>query len=227
MVESGIKADKIKVIYNGIDEKHWDRSNHHICLRKELRIPEDSIVVGTVGRIGNEKDYLTFLNVAKAVADKIDNVFFVIVGEGKGNEKEELIAYARKAGVIERVIFTGYRGDLLNVYKTFNIFLMTSITEGLPNTLLEAMSMGLPVVSTNVGGISELVVNDVSGFMYDVGDADGMAGKIIELISDKQSRLELSIASRRRIEEVFSFNKRLQIMEEYYLNLSTQKSNFN
>ena len=79
--------------------------------------------------------------------------------------------------------------------------------------------MGLPVVSTNVGGIPELMVDGETGFLYDVGDVEGPAGKIMELIYDASLRNRLSVAGRERIENVFSFNNRLRIMEEYYRNL--------
>lgn len=225
MVESGINADKIKVVYNGIDEKHWDRSDRHISLRKEWRIPEDSMVIGTVGRVGNEKDYLTFLNVAKAVIDNIDNVFFVIVGDGKRNEREELVAYAEKTGIQEKVIFTGYRNDLLSVYKTIDVFLMTSITEGLPNTMLEALSMGLPVVSTNVGGVSELMVDDETGFLCKAKDVACLADKTIRIIKSKELRESISRAARERILDKFSFDARLRLIEEYYVNILSNNRN--
>jgi len=225
MVKSGINADKIRVVYNGIDEKHWNRSDHHVSLRKEWRIPEDSIVVGTVGRIGNEKDYFTFLNVAKVITDQIDNVFFVIVGEGKSNEKEELVAYAEKTGIRDKVIFTGYREDLLSVYKTFDIFLMTSITEGLPNTMLEALSMGLPVVSTNVGGVKELMADGETGFLCKSRDVVCLVDNTIKIIKSKELRESTSKAARARILNQFSFDKRLQLIEKYYVSILSNNTN--
>ncbi|GBE00591.1 capsular glucan synthase [bacterium BMS3Abin08] len=223
MVASGIDAGRIKVIYNGIDDKHWCNSDKHMSLRKELNIPEHSFVVGTVGRISNEKDYLTFLDVASAITDKIDDVYFAIIGDGKGNEIKDLVKYAEKLGIKNKVLFTGYRSDLLNVYKTFDIFLMTSITEGLPNTMLEAMSMELPVVTTGVGGIPELLEDGKSGFQYEVRDVDGLTGRIMDLISNNALRDQVSEAARKRIEAKFSFDKRLQIIEEYYQNICLNK----
>ena len=219
MVSSGIKPDKVKVVYNGIDENIWRREDGLESLRNEWNIPENSFVVGTVGRIGDEKDYYTFIKIAKAVVSKANDTFFVIVGEGKEDEKEKLIQYAAELRIGSNVVFTGFRSDLIRVYSSFGIFLMTSVTKGLPNAMLEAMSMGLPVVSTNVGGIPELMVDGETGFLYDVGDVEGPAGKIMELIYDASLRNRLSVAGRERIENVFSFNNRLRIMEEYYRNL--------
>ncbi len=216
MVESGISDDKIKVIYNGIDDKTWKDTDQHRSLRDEWVIPDNAFVVGTVGRIGDEKDYTTLLNVARAVMDKYSDVYFVVVGEGKEDEKERLIAYAENLQISDKVLFPGFRSDLHRVYKSFDIFLMTSVTEGLPNTMLEAMSMGLPVVTTNVGGIPELLEDGKSGYQYEVGDVDGLSGKIMELISNSALREQLSAAGRNRIETKFSFDKRLQIIEEYY-----------
>lgn len=225
MTESGIEPDRIQVIYNGIDENYWRQTGRHISLRKEWRIPENSIVIGNVGRISNEKDYPTFLKVAKSVSDNVENVYFTIVGEGKQDEKARLSSYADKLGIKDRVIIAGYRSDLLNVYSTFDIFLMTSLTEGLPNTILEAMSMGLPVVSTMVGGIPELIVDGETGFLCKARDINCLKGKILEIIKDKALRKSVSKAARERIESRFSFNKRLRFIEEYYLNICAHKSN--
>ncbi len=216
MVRSGIVADKIRVIYNGIDSETWRDSDLHSSLRDEWGIPGSAFVVGTVGRIGDEKDYSTFLNVARAIMDKYADVFFVVVGEGKEDERERLIAYAENLAISGKVLFAGFRSDLFRVYKTFDIFLMTSLTEGLPNTMLEAMSMGLPVVTTSVGGIPELLEGGKSGFMYEVGDVEGLAAKIMELITNEDLRDQLSEAARKRIENKFSFGKRLEIIEKYY-----------
>lgn len=219
MVKSGINDNNIKVIYNAIDEKQWCNTKKHMPLRKELNIPEDSFVVGTVGRISDEKDYRTFLDVAAAIVDKIEDVYFVVIGDGKGNEIQNLVDYTEQLGIKKKVFFAGYRSDLLNVYKTLDIFLMTSITEGLPNTMLEAMSMEIPVVSTGVGGIPELVVNGETAFLYEIKDIQGLANKVRELIENEELRENVSKACRRRIEEKFSFERRLRIIEEYYLSI--------
>lgn len=220
MVTSGIDTDKIKVIYNGIDENKWTKPEEPVDLRKEWKIPPNSFVVGTVGRIGDEKDYYSFLKIAKSASESKENIYFVIVGEGKEDEKNGLIDYASRLGIKDKVIFTGYRADLLNVYGAFDLFLMTSITEGLPNTMLEAMSMGLPVVSTDVGGISELVIDRETGYLFKVGDVKGITDKILELIENGAHREQISAAARKRIEDVFSFSKRLSIIERYYLEVT-------
>ena len=96
MVSSGIKPDKVKVVYNGIDENIWRREDGLESLRNEWNIPENSFVVGTVGRIGDEKDYYTFIKIAKAVVSKANDTFFVIVGEGKEDEKRTLYAMRKE-----------------------------------------------------------------------------------------------------------------------------------
>ncbi len=219
MVSSGITSGKIKVIYNGIDEKHWNNNGQCMTLKNEWGIPDKAFVVGTVGRISEEKDYNTFLRIAKIVTGEMPDTYFVIVGDGKRDEKDELVSYADKLGIKDRMIFTGFRSDLINVYCSFDIFLMTSLTEGIPNTMLEAMSMGIPVVSTSVGGIPEMVVNGESAFLFNTGDMNGLANKIMELITSKELRDNISSAGRKRIEELFSFSRRLKIIEEYYVNI--------
>jgi glycosyltransferase involved in cell wall biosynthesis len=219
MSASGITSKKIKVIYNGIDCNYWCFNGQKPTLKKEWNIPDNAFVIGTVGRISDEKDYITFLKIAKTVTDKINNVYFVIVGEGKQNERERLVEFADTLDIRDKIVFAGYRSDLLEVYSTCDIFLMTSITEGLPNTMLEAMSMGVSIVSTNVGGIPELVEEGKTGFLFDIGNTANLAEKIIYMITNRALRESLSTAGRERIEKVFSFDRRLHIIEKYYADI--------
>jgi glycosyltransferase involved in cell wall biosynthesis len=219
MSASGITSKKVKVIYNGIDCNYWCFNGQKPTLKKEWNIPDNAFVIGTVGRISDEKDYITFLKIAKTVTDKINNVYFVIVGEGKQNERERLVEFADTLDIRDKIVFAGYRSDLLEVYSTCDIFLMTSITEGLPNTMLEAMSMGVSIVSTNVGGIPELVEEGKTGFLFDIGNTVNLAEKIIYMITNRALRESLSTAGRERIEKVFSFDRRLHIIEKYYADI--------
>lgn len=216
MVRSGINEERIELLYNGVDENYWDRRNITDDLKRELSIPDDSLVIGSVGRLGEEKDYFSFLEVAKRVHERIAKTCFVIVGDGKESEKQDLLQYSKKIGVDKYVIFTGYRNDLLRIYNTFNVFLSTSLTEGLPNTMLEAMAMKVPIVATDVGGVSELVDDGISGFLYSVRDVKGISEKIIEIIKNDNLRNKLSIEARRRIETSFSFNRRTERIEAIY-----------
>jgi len=113
--------------------------------------------------------------------------------------------------------FTGHRNDLIDIYASLDVFLMTSVTEGMPNTLLEAMAMGLASVATKVGGIPELLPDGEGGFLAPAGDAQALAAHVIMLLQDGALRERLQQAARARIEGFFSFARRVRKMEEYYV----------
>ncbi|TKB07507.1 glycosyltransferase family 4 protein [Desulforhopalus sp. IMCC35007] len=217
LVDGGLQPDKVAVLYNGIDVDYWCRSKAQPVLRKELKLADNHFLIGTVARITYDKDFPTFLEVAHRVALKIPNVKFVIVGDGYGDELEKLKKEAEKQGLESVVFFTGHRSDLLNVYASFNLFLLTSLTEGLPNTILEAMAMEVPVVSTNVGGVPELIVPNITGGLCSVGDVQSLTDVVSNLLLQPDERMKMAKSGRKRVEECFNFVERVRILEDYYL----------
>ena len=224
LVQDGIKEPKIEVILNSIDHNSWKNDSVSSTFRKEFNIAKEAFLVGLIGRLGFDKDLPTFLKVAKKVISRYPETKFVLVGEGRTDELEVLKRQCIDDGIEESVIFTGFRSDLKNINSALDLFLMTSTAEGLPNTVLEAMSMEVPVVSTAVDGVPELVVDGETGSLCEIGDVECLAANVIKLIQNEELRASFSSASRKRIEEKFSFDKRLQLIEEYYLNLSTKST---
>ena len=190
LMDAGLKTETL-VLYNGIDADLWRRENGNAILRKELGLKQNDFLIGTVARIDYDKDLPTFFKVVKLLRAQIPNVRFVIVGDGKGDELAKAKHQAEQFGLKDSIYFTGHRSDLLDVYSSLDIFLMTSITEGLPNTILEAMAMEVPVVSTAVGGVPELIVDGEHGFLCSVGDAEALSRKVIELIQNPGLRSQV------------------------------------
>jgi glycosyltransferase involved in cell wall biosynthesis len=217
MIDAGISPDAITVIHNAIDTDTWTRGHAVTDLRDELGLRGAFPVVGYVGRIMPEKDLETWLRAAAVLARGQANARFVLVGDGRdGETRTELERLAAELGIADRVIFTGYRSDLLAVYATFDMFLLTSRREGLPNSLLEAMAMALPVVTTDVAGAKELVVDRETGFVLPQGDVEGIAAALGALTNNERLRRDMSAAGRARIEAEFSFARRLERIEDLY-----------
>ncbi|MDD2499229.1 MAG: glycosyltransferase [Geobacter sp.] len=216
LVSSGLPGSEIAVLHNGIDLSVWRPENAEPVLKREFQIMPDEFLVGTVARITSEKDLPTFYEVAEAVAAGAPKVRFVIVGDGYGDELQKARHEVARRGLSDLVLFTGHRSDLLNIYASLDIFLMTSVTEGMPNTLLEAMAMGIPSVSTSVGGIPELLKQGSGGFLSPPGDVTGLARHVLDLLSDPALREASGIACRKQVSASFSFSHRVQRMEEYY-----------
>lgn len=216
LIAAGLSHHEIVVLHNGIDLVQWQRAKGKPVLRDELSMKPDECLVGTVARITPEKDLTTFYQVAAAVARRIPAVRFVVVGDGYGDELLRARQEVEQLGLSGLIHFTGHRSDLHNVYASIDIFLMTSRTEGMPNTLLEAMAMETPSVATGVGGIPELLTPDSGGFLAEVGDVDGLSAAILNLLADPLQRQISGQACRRRVEQQFAFSSRVALMEAYY-----------
>jgi len=217
MVDAGVPEDIITVIHNGIDTEAWASARASGNIREELKISASTPVVGYVGRISPEKDLDTWLRAAALVADSVPAARFVLVGDGRdGNTQDQLEQLAVSLGIGDRVFFAGYRHNLLPVYAAFDTFLLSSRREGLPNSLLEAMAMGVPVVTTDVAGAKELVLDGRTGFVLPQGDVEGIARALIVLAGDDRMRKQMGQSSLDRVEKEFSFTNRLQRVEALY-----------
>ena len=226
MVNGGVPANKITVLHNGIDTDAWSRAGVKTTLRDELQLLDAFPVIGYVGRITPEKDLETWLRAAAILAEKFPRARFLLVGDGKENNAQQgLDNLAKTLGIRDNVIFAGYRRQLLPVYAAFDVFFLSSRREGLPNSLLEAMAMRLPVVTSDVAGARELVVDGETGFVLPQGDVRGMAEALLNLASRGEVRMRLAQAGRERVEKEFSFAHRLQKIEEIYERLTDRTAN--
>lgn len=154
----------------------------------------------------NVKDPETFLNVAKDVIKKYENISFYFVGRGTKNEsryyKKIINIYNSLDPLIKKkIIFLGMRLDIKKILKKSDIFLCTSKSEGGPIVVWEAMSMNLPVVTTNVGGTPEYIKNGYSGYICNIGDYKGISQKILKLIKSFNLRKKFGTRSRKVVEQ--------------------------
>ncbi len=225
IINSGLQSKDVAVLYNGIDTDYWHPSSVPPVLKKELGLQPDQILIGTVARITYDKDLPTFFKVAKFVSEKHPNVKFAIIGDGYGDELAQAKILANDLGLEDLIHFTGHRTDLREIYASLDIFLMTSITEGLPNTALEAMAMGVPVVSTSVGGIPELVVHGETGLLCPVGNSSALSSAIMHLLENSGRKKQLSQSARQHILRYFNFSNRVKRLEEFYAYFSGSEKN--
>lgn len=222
LIRAGLDQKNVTVLYNGIDLAYWKRADATPILREELNLNNYDLLVGTVARITYDKDLPTFFRVAANVNKQLPHVKFVIVGDGFGEELLQVKNDVKASGLENIIFFTGHRTDLLDIYSSFDIFLMTSLTEGLPNTMLEAMAMEVPVVSTAVGGVPELIVTQETGLLCPVGDVSALSTAVSSLITDPHYRKKMAQKSRKRVESKFNFTKRVQLLEDIYLSFLSE-----
>lgn len=199
-------------IYNGVDVKMYSPGKEKVFGRKQLGIPENSFVVGAVGRLDPIKDHLTLFRSIQLAREKIPNVCLIVVGDGPERDGLE-----QEAG--EGIVFLGNRTDVPEILKTLDLMVLSSLNEGISNTILEAMAAELPVAATLVGGNSELVQDGISGVLVPSGDAQAMANAIIEYASDSGLRSAHSRAGRERVVANFSVDAMVRGYELVYRRL--------
>jgi len=214
LVGFGLGEEKIAVIHNGIDRRPSLDSNKIESLRRDLKIGRGEKIVGTVGRLVPVKDHKTFIEAAKLILENEPCTGFMIVGDGPLRARLE--QQAREAGIDSRVRFTGFRSDVHELLNIFDVFALTSIHEGIPMALLEAIAIGKPVVATSVGGVVEIVVDKRSGLLVEPENPQSFAGACIRVLRDGNLRESLSENAAATVKEKFTLAASVGLTQELY-----------
>lgn len=220
----GISHSKLQLIANGIDVDYFNRD---IAVRSnnvtELSGRQSSFIFGHVARLHAIKNQIMllegFLGACQASEDFSKSCSLVIVGDGP-DEKKLKSYVAAHALLKENVIFTGAQSGVRDYYRSFDVFVMSSIAEGVPMTLLESMSMSVPHLVTKVGGIGEVINHGKTGLGVDSGDKEAFTKGLIELYTDSEQVAKMSDAARARIVNAYS----QEMMTQKYTDLYLQRS---
>jgi len=206
----GIPQSHVVHIANGIDTTQFIQAT----LEKENRpllkafAPPGTLLIGTVGRLDPVKDQSglisAFNHLCEMLPEERDRLRLVIIGEGK--QRPELETQITHLGLGDQVRLLGNRSDIAHLLAEFDIFALSSVAEGMPGVLLEAMASGLPVTSTNVGGVSEVVLSGVTGKLVPMGDPLALAEALSEYVLDSNLRVRHGAAGRERVETAFSLS---------------------
>ena len=178
--------------------------------RRELGAARQDIVIGTLGRLARQKNIELFLEMAAGLIDSTRGRRLRFVVAGDGPALGGLQAAARERGLTDAVMFAGARQDVARVLRAFDIFVLTSDFEGLPNSVMEAMASARPVVATRAGGTEEVVDDGVSGYLVAPGDAKGLVKHVTLLAGDPGLRRRMGKEGRARIAAEFSVQKMVE-----------------
>jgi glycosyltransferase involved in cell wall biosynthesis len=222
LIEQGYRDDNIIVIPNGVLPSKRTSLRDSAELRAELGLPVAAPVVILFSRLNRMKGIEYFLESAVAVLKQFPDIKFVIAGDGAN--RPELEAYAAKLGIASNVLFTGFRTDLPDLLREADISVLPSLSEGLSNSLLEAMSAGVPVIATNVGGNPEIVEDGVSGILVPVRDSAALAEAMVRMFANPELRKAMGAAGRKRIATTFSMERSLESVERLYEKLIREES---
>jgi L-malate glycosyltransferase len=188
---------------------------------KELGIPNEAPVIGTVSVFRFQKRLDIWMEIAAAILKKVPEAHFIIVGDGP--LKEELLQKRDALGITDRLHMPGLKTDVKPYFSAMDIYMMSSIFEGLPIALLEAMSCSCAVISTKAGGVGEVIEDGESGMLCEVDEYMKLVDAGVMLIQNPEKRLMLAAGARDRVKTDFSINKMAKQLEELYLFLKKER----
>lgn len=205
---------KIKVVLNGVDFSRMNPIVDLAAKRQELGLNQTCQLLGTAARLEDIKNIPMMINSLKIVLRELPDTVLLIAGEG--SQKKQLRSLAEKLEIIDNVKFIGLRFDMPEIFKLLDVFLLTSFTEGISITLLEAMASGAPAIVTDVGGNPEVVSDGESGYLVPAGENEILAARIVKILKDDGLSKQLSKQAHARALNCFSFNMMLDKYLELY-----------
>jgi len=210
--------EKFVTIHSGVGiERFVDRSFDKSGIKSELNIPLNNRVVGTVARLEPVKGVRFFVDSMKEVLRDQPGVHFLIVGDG--SQKGLLQERARELGIEKNVVFTGVRDDVPSLISIMDVFVLSSLNEGMGRVLVEAGMMAKPAVATKVSGIPELVKDRHTGILVEPADAKELANGIIELLTDTDKAIKMGENARLKMAENYSAQKMVEKIDKLYREL--------
>jgi glycosyltransferase involved in cell wall biosynthesis len=218
LVAYGIKREPHWVVHNSISlmaQKSVDDGNYLPSFVKENQVAEHSTIVVSAGRLSPEKGHRYLVRAIAKLKD--NNAVFIFCGDGPC--MESLKAEARALDVFKRCRFIGFRRDIQKIFSIMDFMVLPSLTEGLPNVVLESFSEKKTVIATNVGGVPEVVFNEENGLLVPAKSVDSLAKAIDRLCSDPALQTKLGENGYRTVLRHFSFEDQAVKLEEIYRNL--------
>jgi sugar transferase (PEP-CTERM/EpsH1 system associated) len=224
----GVPDKKNLLVNNGVDTTGFEPGHDSVTQAQEQPFSADCFVIGTVGRIQAVKNQAglidAFIRLLALLPAEKARLRLAIVGDGPllPAIREKISA----AGIADHVWLPGARTDIANIMRGFSVFALSSIAEGTPVTILEAMATGLPVVATRVGGIPEVVVDQLTGTIVPSGDSEALATALASYVSQPELATQHGAAGRLRIEQKYSMTAMLAAYMRLYDELCATKTKF-
>jgi len=216
LIARGAAPERVRCLLNGVDPNHFATRGDAAEARRRLGLPRHGVIVGSVGRLGPEKRFDLLMTAAAKMAPR---PVVVLAGEGACGPALQRLAAEHRVDL--RLL--GHQDDVRDVYEALDVFVQSSDTEGVPNAVLEAMAMQVPIVATDVGGTHQILADGSEGLLVPRRDADVLAAAISNTIADiarARARVE---AARRRIERELSFDARTDRIERMYEELAASR----
>ena len=205
--------NKIKNIYSGIDLSLFTNKRNDE-FRKELNLENDHLLLGSVGRLSNQKDPITMIEAFGIISKPFPNAHLALVGDGE--LKGKILEKIDQLKLNDRIHLTGNKNNPWSVYHSMDLFIMSSIYEGLGRSITEALSCGVPVVCTDVEGVPEIVRDNITGILVRPKDSNKLADAIIRTLNDMETAKKMAEEGRRFVNDNFDVNKMVHDIDSLY-----------
>ncbi len=209
-----VQKSRCVLIENGIDTEEFSRRRSVEQAKKQLLLPPTRMLIGAAGRLSAEKGFDILIRAADLLLKKGWNVELAILGEG--DQRPELERLIGELGRNDRVTLLGYQADPRVWYEAMDIFALSSVREGLPNVVLEAMALETAVVATRVAGVPKVIQDGENGLLVEASSVDGLADALERLIQSTELRQRLRLAGRKTVEARYSFAQRMKKISDIY-----------
>jgi glycosyltransferase involved in cell wall biosynthesis len=209
-----VPSDVCMLLENAIDTVQFTREREVAAAKRDLGFDPHRWLIGAVGRLSAEKGFDVLLRAVTQLVHRGLDVGLMIVGDGP--ERTALTNLIATLGMTDRIQLLGYRSDARKFFEAMDVFALSSLREGLPNVLLEAMAMEVPVVATRIGGVPRLIENGENGLLVKSNEPAALANAIYLLLKDGDLRNRLARAARQTIEQRYSFAERIRKLANLY-----------
>lgn len=218
-----LRGVPVLTIANGVDVPQLRReAAESDGVRAEFGIDPDRPIVGVVNVFRPQKRLDLWIRAARRIADAEPQTAFLVVGDGPF--RQDLVALARRVGLEERMHFPGLRRDAPRLMAAFDVFMLSSIYEGLPVAVLEAMALARPIVAMRVGGLPGVVQDGRHGYLVDPDDPEALADRVLHLLRNPPIRQAMGEAARARVQEAYSIERMVRATEDVYIEVLAGKA---
>ena len=209
-----VSPKRCRLISNGIDVEAFRRRLGQADAKARIRQPVERPLIGAVGRLSDEKGFDRLIRAVNRLIQSGIDLGLIIVGEGK--QRPELQSLISDLDLDDHVQLLGHRTDIIDLYQAMDVFALSSLREGLPNAVLEALAMETPVVATRIAGVPRLIEDGRTGRLVEPDNVEELARAIQQMLSQPEECQRLAAAGRRLIEEQYSFRQRMQRVAQLY-----------
>ena len=211
------------IIKNGVDLHQFSAQNGKMKKKIELGIDNNCRVIGIVANLRKVKNHIFLIKAFDAVLKEVKNVKLLLIGQGfdnDSNNSETLIRnFINKKGLDNKVILLGFRSDIPEVLNIMDIFCLTSLKEGLPISIIEAMGAGLPLVGTDVEGIRDVIVPNRNGFLVQLGDIKGLKNVLVNLLQNEDLRKKMGQESLSMAKQRYSLDQCINQYQNLFISI--------